>query len=489
MATTTATTTPKTAAEALAQIRARKAASSATSTATSTKPKTAAEALVLIRARKAAEEQARLEAEAAAQANKGSFLGNLAKAIIRPVATIAARPIQLGQSLELSARKALFPQNVRPGETQESVQNILPSVAPSIVAPAPQGARDVVKDFGRAAETVALGVGGGGAVQAAKTGFKGVVLPAAKIGAIQGAKAGALGGAGLSLEEGNLNPVKVGVDAATGALGGAAIGGLIGPGASLLRTPPVNPNKVLKYVTPSGADLSGAEFKLLSNKGQIRPGTLFKSSQYVLSPREKEIAIKYANVIKKNPVKTARNIELKIGELSEGVGKFLRQNNAIFNKGELRNSLKKALEDVDDLTIDESRILKAKNDITNRFVEAIEKNDMESLWKARIAFDTQYDKIFRGSPTLKKEIQRKLRDAVQDFIASKTPDGTYKASMRDMSSLYRLQDIVNTKSVKSRGDNIAEWISENPRASTLLTIVGGTILGGTVIPGIVTAGR
>lgn len=443
---------------------------------------TVEEAIEILKERKRAQTQ---EIPALApKPEKPNPLVSFAKSIISPVATTIARPFQLGRSLELSARQALFPQNVRPGETQETAQNIpIP-----LVAAAPQTSRDVLKDVGRATETVALGVGGGGAVQAARQGFRGAIGAAAKTGAIQGAKAGGIGGVGLSMEEGNINPLTIGADAMVGAGLGAGGGAILGPAASLLRKPPVNPSKVLKYVTPSGSDLSSAEFKLLSSRGQIRPGTLTKPSQYILSPQEREIATKYMDVINKNPVRTARNIELKIRSLSDEVGTFLRQNNGIFNKGELRNSLKDALEDVDDLTIDESRIAKAKYDIVNRFVESIEKNDMESLWKARIAFDKQYDKIFRGSPTLKKEIQRKLRNATQDFIANKTPEGKYRASMKDMSSLYRLQDIVNTKSVKSRGDNIAEWIKENPRAAVILGIIGAG-LGGAFIPAVVTAGN
>ena len=78
------------------------------------------------------------------QPQQEGFLKTLAKGIVRPVATLAARPIQLARALG--------------GATEEEQSLQLPFGLGKVETV--RGARDVVKDIGRAAETVALGVGG-----------------------------------------------------------------------------------------------------------------------------------------------------------------------------------------------------------------------------------------------------------------------------------------------------------------------------------------
>ncbi len=101
---------------------------------------------------------------------------NVAKDIARPVVTMAARPFQLGKALA--------------GATPEEQAVNIPGFGR---IESPQTGSDVIKDVGRGLETVSLGVGGG----AVKAGFKQVV----KKGAVEGAKSGALFGAGQALEE------------------------------------------------------------------------------------------------------------------------------------------------------------------------------------------------------------------------------------------------------------------------------------------------
>lgn len=130
------------------------------------------------------------------------FLKSLAKDIVRPAATLAARPIQLGAQLLGASPEAINKVNL--GGT---------------VAPVPTGIKDVVKDVGRAAELASYAVGGG----AAKAGFKGAV----KTAAVQGAKSGALYGAGSATAEGK-NIGEIAKDTAIGATTGGALGGVVG---------------------------------------------------------------------------------------------------------------------------------------------------------------------------------------------------------------------------------------------------------------------
>ncbi len=156
------------------------------------------------------------------------------------------------------------------------------------------------------------------------------------------------------------------------------------------------------------------------------------------------------------------------------VGKFLSENNGIFNKGELKNYLSEKLQVVDDITVPEERLLKAKDTLINNFIVKLSKNDKVSLWQARKAFDQTIDSAFKGSPTLAKQMKIEFRNAVQDFIAETTPDGVYKGLMTDMRQLYRINDVVTARASKTRSLNrIQKWYKENPVKAKLLGFITG----------------
>jgi len=155
--------------------------------------------------------------------NEG-FFKSLGRNIITPVATMLARPIQLasttlgGKSLEevdVASRKSFGGYFGRDLDT-------------------PKNTADVVKDIGRGAETVALGIGGVGTVGAVKTGLLGLTKQAIKQEAIVGLKAGALTGFGMGLEEASQEPdsgkafQKVFANTALGAGFGLVSGGVFG---------------------------------------------------------------------------------------------------------------------------------------------------------------------------------------------------------------------------------------------------------------------
>jgi hypothetical protein len=87
----------------------------------------------------------------------------------------------------------------------------------------------------------------------------------------------------------------------------------------------------------------------------------------------------------------------------------------------------------------------------NNFTSVLETNDLSSLWSARKQFDNAIENAFSGSPTLQKEMKVKFRNAIQDFIKEKTPNQTYAQYMDDMSSLYKLKDLVQIGSTAERG--------------------------------------
>lgn len=228
--------------------------------------------------------------------------------------------------------------------------------------------------------------------------------------------------------------------------------------------------QAVKAATPEVKALSSPKYKEALSRGQIKPGSLLKPEKYVLPEAEKATAIKYQNLLKsKDPVKNGQSILQEIGKQDEAVGKFLEQNKGIFNKGELRNHLLERLKDVDDVAIAPERIAKLKETLTDGFIRNLKKNDMAELWKARKMFDTSIKKVFSGSPTLQNTVKREFRNAIQDFISTKTPDKFYSGAMKEMSSLFRIFDNTVMQANREKGmSGIRVLMRRHPVATKLV---------------------
>lgn len=223
-------------------------------------------------------------------------------------------------------------------------------------------------------------------------------------------------------------------------------------------------------ITPSTKDLTVAEYENLLKQGKITPKTTTKPSEYVLTPKEIDIAKQNAPLLQsKDPVQNSINVINEIDKTDKSVGTFLKENNNIFNDAELRTYLADKMKDITDVMVDEKRLDKTKLQMIDNFIKGLPKNNMESLWKNRKEFDQYIEKAFSGSPNLQKELKKGLRNSVQDFIADRTPEGEYKAAMRKMTELFDLHDIVATKAAKEKGLNaIQAWMKANPVKTKLI---------------------
>lgn len=231
----------------------------------------------------------------------------------------------------------------------------------------------------------------------------------------------------------------------------------------------------LQAITPETKDLTPTEYEDLLNRGKITPKTTTQPSKYILSNREKMVAEKYKNILTNDPVKNTQNLINEIVKKDKDVGNFLKKNNGIYNTGELRNNLTQKLEGIDDLTVDEARLNKLKQSTIDNFLKSLKKNDMETLWKARKEFDKSIEKAFSGSPNLQNTIKREFRNAIQDFIAERTPDNVYKTTMQEMSELFNLKDITNQKAIKEKGMNAVQlWIKRHPTRTKIIGGIAGT---------------
>jgi len=315
------------------------------------------------------------------------------------------------------------------------------------------------------------------------------VLAGAGKGALTGLASGAVVGAstgasqGLQADKSAIDILKdTGKGALVGGVSGGILGGIIGGVSGGIRGAKIKKSEAyLDAVTPNTKDLTPTEYEKLLNQGKITPKTKTSPAKYVLSDGEKEIAKKYKSIFTNDPVKNTERIADEISKKDTEVGQFLKKNNGIFNKGELKNSLTLKLENIDDLTVDEKRLAKLKKATIDNFMKGLDKNDMETLWKSRKEFDRTIEKAFSGSPTLQNTIKKEFRNGIQDFIAERTPDNTYKGFMKDMSQLFNLKDVVNTKAVKEKGLNALQvWIKRNPTKAKVIGWTAGTGVVGTV---------
>lgn len=294
-----------------------------------------------------------------------------------------------------------------------------------------------------------------------------------------GALLGGVGGVASGMEQ-DKDAFGIAGSAVTGASLGAALGMI--PGAIKYFNPTTaakkEAQKAIERIAPDYGNLSATQRKLFTRQGRVTPRTLTKGQKVNLNDNELATAVRNADIIVDDPIQTSLNIRKRTNELDSAVGQFLMQNNGIFNKNEIRAALRRGMDDVVDLSGigDTQSMNRAKEKLINEFVSELDKNDMYSLWKARKAFDQRIGKAFTGAPNLQKEAKKALRNAVQNFISKKTPDQTYSTYMKDMSSLYNIQELVEISIAKQRaGSVIGEKVSNVTRGLTQIGGVAGGV--------------
>lgn len=351
--------------------------------------------------------------------------------------------------------------------------------------------RQVIGSAARLAGTaiaapLAKAVGGAMGVGRATTIGAGAIRGAGA-GAVTGGIEGAIQGAGLAAEEDKTTGeiIRGGVaGAATGVAAGALVGAVAG-GWQGYKNPDTLQQKT-QYITPEADELTPKQYDEALRKGKIKPRTTTQAAQYVFDEDEAKIIAKYSDTIAKDPTRTSINMYEKISDLDKEVGTFLKQNNGIFNKGELRNAISSQMDDIIDITVPEEQLIRAKTKLVESFVDDLDKNDMYSLWQARKAFDRQIESAFRGSPTLQKEVKTALRTSVQEFIKTRTPNSTYANYMDDMSGLIKIKDLTVQKATKQRTRSaLQQWIKTNPKkakaAGWSAAIIGTGFIGTSVL--------
>lgn len=227
----------------------------------------------------------------------------------------------------------------------------------------------------------------------------------------------------------------------------------------------------LKAITPKTSELTPTQYEELLSKGKIAPKAGNKPASYILSDAEKDIATRHADLFQeKDPVKTFGKVQNRVAEMDSSIGSFLKDNPVKYDKKVLKAELKKRLEGVSDIMVpDQKALVKSKNKLVDEFVDSLSGDDLHALWEGRKSFDRiaeQQLKAFSGSPTLKKQLVREVRNGAQEFITTRVPEGTYKATMKDMSGLIDILETIGTRGSKERGLSALKlWMKENPMKS------------------------
>lgn len=336
-----------------------------------------------------------------------------------------------------------------------------------------------------------LGGGGeaaGGVKSLAKTSLKSLIKSGAKVGAI----AGGVTGLGTELQKDKTTVTGVAKSTALGALTGAAIGGITaaaGKGIQSLskesrtaRFTQKADERALNSIVPTPKELTPTEYADMLRSGRVTPKTTLGTAQIVPTKQETTLAGKFKDLLQsKDPVSNTNSVLGKISEIDKSVGDYLQSKKIIYNTGELKNALSKSIENITDITVpNEKGLERVKQDVVDTLVNDLKSNDLRSLWQARKSFDQLIKNrlnAYGGTPTLKKEVARGVRNAAQEFITNKLGNDTYKVAMKDMSQLFDLADLVDNKAVRERSQSaIKAWIARNPAKYNLVKwALGGTV--------------
>lgn len=275
--------------------------------------------------------------------------------------------------------------------------------------------------------------------------------------------------------------------AAVGGVTAGVVSGVAGAIKGKANALPMEQKKTaLEAIVPKPKELTPTEYAEMVRQGRVTPKTALGGTKIIPSKTEIDLADKYTHVLQsKDPVKNMDSVMSSIQKEDAIVGDYLRSKPIIYNTGELRNSLQKGVEGITDIMVpDQRNVQKLKDSIINGLIESLDKNNLEDLWIKRKAFDQMIDSqinAFGGSPTLKKEISRGVRDAAQDFITSKLGNDKYSTSMKVMRDMFRISDLLETKAVKEKGASMLQlWIKANPGKAAALKWIIPSVAGGAV---------
>jgi len=371
----------------------------------------------------------------------GGFKGFL-KSMVSAPATILARPIQAVAALG--------------GVSTESIDKFSREKLGGIVAPTPQNASDVMKDVGRAVETVSYGVGVGGAAQAGKATVKESLKQGVIRGVKEGAKAGAAFGASVPLTEKGTEATGTDIikSTATGAVLGGATGAAVPvafAGARKAFQVAKNPASVLKTPTRVAKAVDDLENTYLDiERGFVKTRKASEKAKIVTEMKNRagttgrapERVLAESGIIPKHEG-TKFTTQQQARELREGVAPLRQANKAALREAQL-SSQPVALDDLERATVErisksggtslqkETMIAKAKQELgalRREYGDAVPLDTLDDLkstqWGA-----TKFD---MAVPQLDRDVHYAVAKGMQEAIE----ETAAKAGATDVAQLNR----------------------------------------------------
>ena len=220
--------------------------------------------------------------------------------------------------------------------------------------------------------------------------------------------------------------------------------------------------------------------------GKILPRR-FEKITVAPTPRELEMANILDGIItkSKNPVENIETIDNEIVKLATSVQEGLAENNAIFNKNQLRAALDKTKAESRIVFGTDATLQNNYNAVVDEMVRQAgsQTGNVSGLLQARKNFDkiieSKFPKILSNplGDTARQNAIRDVRRAVNDFIADKLPEGNlFKAQLRQQSLMYGAIKNISKKTAELVDASTVKKVMQALRQNPLVAGVTGGIL-------------
>lgn len=311
-----------------------------------------------------------------------------------------------------------------------------------------------------------------------------------KQGAIQGAKTGAAVGTAYGVTEGMKEDKGVGgviISGVQGGITGGFVGGAVGGISGKIQAKTLGAEeqeRSLRNLVPQPKELSTKQYEELLRQGKITPKSFLGTAKVIPDKDEIRMATQYSDLLKSNdPVKNTNGVIDELAANNKKVEAYFDKQlekgvDLTFDQNALKGQIKDRLAPITDIYVpSEKRLNALKNQIVNSLFDELPENPtLKDLWLARQKFDRVIDtkvNAFGGKDTIKKEISREARNAVQEFIINDTGDGFYKEKMATMTDLFRILEKLDIKNNAEKGKSGLEvWMRKNPAKAKALGSVG-----------------
>ncbi len=421
----------------------------------------------------------------------------------------SSNDLQLALTKQIQTDKAVGKDTSKLEQSLKDLQVAQPSMGQYTGVEDITGKQVAGQALGTALEATSGGLIEGGAKNAvSKTAS---LLEKIKSGAKVGSAYGAAGGLSQGLQQ-DKDAMGIVGDVATGAAIGGALGGVlpaVGTVAPAVvkqlgnipskvksvasKVIPTTEQTILDIVTPELSTKKVGQ-AIRSGRGKIDAGTIFDTVSITPDSKINKAFEATKDILKPNATITENTniVRDALGVEAESLKSKIQDVPSIFTFKELNSALNKVELPISFKADAQSKVLKkvtsAAMDIAKK-----QKGKLGGLLDARKEFDRLVEENFpnlyeAGKPTPAYNAITKTRNALNDFIEAKLPDGFgYKESLRKQSAFYDALDAMESKAAKEVGQptnkyvrKVQQIMKNNPKTTRALKYgaSGTAVIGG-----------